>query len=94
MMKDIGSSLPSAEEILRAIGLQSRNNSQSEVVPGLALFGAGILVGAGLALLFTPTTGRQLREGIGEQASALRDRVASELHGGDAQEQADSRVHN
>jgi hypothetical protein len=68
--------LPSTDEIIRALGLQSRR-SGSDIVPSIALFGAGLLVGAGLALLFAPSSGRELREEIGERAAELRDRATS-----------------
>jgi hypothetical protein len=79
---DIGKlagNMPAAEDIVRALGLQQyyRSRGSNEMVPSLALFGAGLLVGAGLALLLAPTTGRELREEITERASELRDRVAA-----------------
>jgi len=43
------------------------------------VFGAGLLVGAGLALLFAPSSGRELREEIGERAADLRDRAAARV---------------
>lgn len=67
--------LPSADELLRSVGLPQRRSAASDVVPSVALFGAGLLVGAGLALLFAPTTGRELREELGEKAAELRDRA-------------------
>jgi hypothetical protein len=73
--KEFARNLPSTEEIIRALGLHSRRGNGSELVPGVALFGAGLLVGAGLALLFAPSSGRELREEIGERASELRDRA-------------------
>jgi hypothetical protein len=75
--KEFTRNLPSAEEIIRALGLHARRGNGSELVPSVALFGAGLLVGAGLALLFAPSSGRELREEIGERASELRDRAAS-----------------
>ena len=75
MMKELAGNLPSSEEIIRALGLQTRR-AQGDVMPSIALFGAGILVGAGLALLFAPTTGRELRDELGSKASNLADRVA------------------
>jgi len=71
--------LPAAEDIVRALGLQQyyRSRGNNEMVPSLALFGAGLLVGAGLALLLAPTTGRELREEITERATELRDRVVA-----------------
>jgi hypothetical protein len=76
MMKDLANNLPSGEEIIRALGLQTRR-AQNDVMPSVALFGAGILVGAGLALLFAPTTGRELRDELGSKASQLADRVGT-----------------
>jgi YtxH-like protein len=84
--KDFTRNFPSSEEIIRALGLHSRRDTASELVPSLALFGAGLLVGAGLALLFAPSSGRELREEIGERAADLRDKVAGadeEAAGGD-----------
>ncbi len=75
--KELARNLPSTEEIIRALGLQTRRSHASDVVPSVALFGAGLLVGAGLALLFAPTSGRELREELGERAADLRDRATA-----------------
>lgn len=39
------------EELLGRIGLESRRSPLERLAPSLATFGAGLLVGAGLALL-------------------------------------------
>lgn len=76
--KDLTRNLPSGDDIMRAFGGQFRHRSAtSETFSSLALFGAGLLVGAGLALLFAPREGRRLREEISERASHLKERVAS-----------------
>ena len=72
--KEFTRNLPSTEDLIRALGLQTRR-SNGDVVPSVALFGAGLLVGAGLALLFAPSSGRELREELGERAAELRDRA-------------------
>lgn len=88
MMKDFASNLPSAEELIRL--LQRSNGHNRDLVPSLALFGAGLLVGAGLALLLAPSSGAELRENLSEQLGSLRERAAGangERHegmGGDA----------
>jgi hypothetical protein len=74
--KEFTHSLPSAEELIRALGLHARRGNHGDIVPSLALFGAGLLVGAGLALLFAPTSGRELRDELGERAAELRDRAS------------------
>ncbi len=69
--------IPSTDEILRAIGAGgSRRNS--DAVSTIALFGAGLLVGAGLAVLFTPVSGGELREQLNEKTDDLR-KMASDL---------------
>lgn len=73
-MKDISDNLPSMDPLLRMF--QGRHaGGSNELLPGLALFGAGLLVGAGLALLFAPKTGEELRESIGEILHEVRDRT-------------------
>lgn len=73
-MKDITSNLPSIDELLRAVQ-NRRGTSSNDLLPSLALFGAGLLVGAGLALLFAPKTGEELRENLGERLHEVRDRI-------------------
>jgi hypothetical protein len=75
--KELTRNLPSSEEIIRALGLHARRSHGSEIVPSVALFGAGLLVGAGLALLFAPSSGRELREELSERAAELRDRAVA-----------------
>ncbi len=87
--KELVRNLPSTEDIVRALGLRNlpstddvirslglRSYQQTSYMSGWALFGAGILVGAGLALLFAPTSGRELREELGERAQQARERVS------------------
>jgi hypothetical protein len=73
--KEFARNLPSAEDLIRALGVETRK--RADVAPSVALFGAGLLVGAGLALLFAPTSGRELREEIGERATELRERATT-----------------
>lgn len=76
MLKDVSSSLPSADDVVRMLGLQARRE-RHDLMPSVALFGAGILVGAGLALLFAPSSGRELRAEISHKAADLGDRMTS-----------------
>lgn len=73
----LAGSMPATDDIIRALGLQQRRHVSSDLAPSLALFGAGLLVGAGLALLLAPTTGRELREEITDRANELRDKVST-----------------
>jgi len=65
--------LPSKDELLSNAGLRTRSTTTEDVLMGLGMFGAGILVGAGIALMFAPKSGRELRQDLSERASELRD---------------------
>ena len=66
----ITGNLPSREELLNAIGLASRSSTTSDVASVIAVFGAGLLIGAGLALLFAPKSGEEMRRDLGERFSS------------------------
>ena len=51
----------SKDDLLNAIGLETRRTATDYVLPALGVFGAGLLVGAGLGLLFAPKSGKELR---------------------------------
>jgi len=72
---DLTRNLPSAEELLRAVGLQRTRSNGGDLLGGVAVFGAGMLVGAGLALLFAPTSGAEVREQLGSKLEEVRERV-------------------
>lgn len=67
------------ESALRQLFDDHRRSSPSvqagDIVPTMAAFGIGILVGAGVALLFAPASGEELREEISEQLGDLKNRV-------------------
>ena len=68
--------------VLNAIGM-GRNEPvyyfSDNVLPALAIFSAGLLVGAGVALLVTPKTGRELRGDITRKASEITETVKNKL---------------
>ncbi len=72
-MKDLTGTLPSKDDLARALGLKSRGGFGDGVLLPLTLLGAGIFVGAAVALLLAPKTGRDLRQDLGARASELRD---------------------
>lgn len=75
-MMEVSKSLPSADEVLRALGLQRSRATNGELLSGIAVFGAGMLVGAGLALLFAPASGAETREQLGSRLGEMRQRVS------------------
>jgi hypothetical protein len=70
-------SLPSKEDIIEAIGLAAtRAPSDQLLTRTLSVFAAGILVGAGLALLLAPKAGADLRQDIEDGFAELQKRFA------------------
>lgn len=76
MWRQLRKNLPDVDkdDLLEMIGLESRRSSTERMVPSLALFGAGILLGVGLGLMLAPKPGRELRED-------LKDRLAKGHNG-------------
>jgi hypothetical protein len=66
MLKSLRKRLPDvdSDDLLELVGLESRRSSTDKLVPALALFGAGVLVGVGLGLMLAPKPGRELREDL------------------------------
>lgn len=52
-----------------------RYDLTTTVLPALGVFGAGLLVGAGLGLLLAPKSGRELRGEIADTASNAMDKL-------------------
>lgn len=77
MWRSLRKNLPDVEkdDILELIGLEARRSQGEKMVPALALFGAGLLVGVGLGLMLAPKPGRELRED-------LKDRLGKGSHNG------------
>ena len=68
----------SGDDILAALGLEKRRSGMSTtVVPSLAIFTAGALVGAAAAVLLTPKTGPQLRRELSDGAKDLSTRLSA-----------------
>jgi gas vesicle protein len=62
----------SKEDILSALGLTSKPSSSERLLGTLSIFGVGLLVGAGAALLLAPKSGDALRADLGERFRNLR----------------------
>lgn len=63
------------DDLLAHMGLQRRSSAAEYVLPALGVFGAGLLVGAGLGLLFAPKPGNELRQELGESAGSYMNRL-------------------
>jgi gas vesicle protein len=63
------------EDILESLGLQYKTTPSDTVLPAIAIFSAGILLGAGLGMLFAPKPGRELRDDIRRNAGDLGENL-------------------
>jgi hypothetical protein len=65
-----------ADDLLGTVGLARR---RSYALQDAALIGAGAVIGAGVALLFAPTTGVEARAKIGKKFEELGDATTDAL---------------
>jgi gas vesicle protein len=62
----------SKDDVLAALGLTSKPSTSDRLLGALGVFGVGLLVGAGVALLLAPKSGEALRADLGERFRNLR----------------------
>jgi len=77
-IENILDALPSKEDVAAAVGLQPRPSTTGDIVMAFGLFGTGMILGAGLALLFAPTTGHEFRDGIAEKVGEIGDHLRAQ----------------
>ena len=66
------------DDVLGAFGLTRRRGVLGFVLPAVGLLAAGTVIGAGIALLFAPSSGRRLRADMGEKVKQLKERYVPE----------------
>lgn len=71
---------PSRNEVVRS--LQRHLPHQDNSLELVGVFGAGLVVGAAVALFFAPRSGRELLEDARESAARLGDRVRERVSEG------------
>ncbi len=62
----------SRDQMIGALHLDRQHTTGDMIVPALAIFGAGLLVGAGLGLLLAPKSGHELRRDIADGVDDLK----------------------
>jgi gas vesicle protein len=76
------------DDILAALGLETKTGLSQRLLGTLGIFGAGLLVGAGVALMLAPKSGTELREDLGERFRKMRTRDDGTMDEADAAEAA------
>ncbi len=74
-LKDMGKT--NADNVLKAVGLQTRRPMSRTVFSGAGLVGVGVAVGLGLGMLFAPRRGEQLRREMREKAETMKERMGA-----------------
>ena len=70
-LEDILRALPSKADIASAVGLEARSSPAGDLLTAFGIFGTGMILGAGLALLFAPKAGHELRHDIAEKVGEI-----------------------
>ena len=63
----------SKDDILSALGLSAKRSTSERWLESAGIFGVGLLLGAGAALLLAPKSGRGLREDLGDRMRRVRN---------------------
>ena len=74
-IEDILQALPSKQDIASAVGLEARSSPIGDMLTAFAIFGTGMILGAGLALLFAPKAGQEIRHDIAEKVGAIGEHL-------------------
>ena len=77
-IEDILQALPSKEDIAGAVGLGARSSTTENMLTAFAIFGAGMILGAGLALLFAPKAGHEIRHDIAEKVGEIGEHLRAQ----------------
>ena len=63
----------SKDDILSVLGLAAKPSATERLLGTVGVFGLGLLIGAGAALLLAPKSGQGLREDLGERLRRVRN---------------------
>ena len=74
-IEDILRALPSKDDITSAVGLEARSSTTGNMLTAFAIFGTGMILGAGLALLFAPKAGQEMRHDIAEKVGEIGENL-------------------
>jgi hypothetical protein len=66
------------DDVLDLVGLRRRQALLNSMLPAMGVLAVGIAIGAMAGLLFAPSSGRRLRQDVGDRLDQIREKVKSE----------------
>lgn len=78
-IEDILQALPSKQDIASAVGLEARSSATGDMLTAFGIFGTGMILGAGLALLFAPKAGHEIRHDIAEKVGEIGEHLRAQV---------------
>ena len=74
-IEDILNALPSREDIAAAVGRQPQASATMDILTAVGFLGTGMILGAGLALLFAPKAGHEIRHDLAEKIGEIGEHL-------------------
>lgn len=80
-LAELAAQAPHLYKMLSHVGRQRRRQRTARIAQHAAWLGAGLVLGAGLTTLLSPTTGAQVRRRLADQAKRVRGYIAPTSNG-------------
>ena len=80
-LAELATQAPQIYKMLSHVSGQRRRQRTVRIAQHAAWLGAGLVLGAGLTTLFSPTTGAEVRRRLSDQAKRVRGYIAPAING-------------
>ena len=80
-LTELANQAPQIYKMLSHVGGLRRRQRTARIAQHAAWLGAGLVLGAGLTTLLSPTTGAQVRRRLSDQAKRVRRYIAPAING-------------
>jgi hypothetical protein len=78
-IEDILAALPSKDDIASAMGVEARPSPTVDMLTAFGIFGTGLILGAGLTLLFAPKAAHEIRHDIVEKVGEIGEQLHAQV---------------
>jgi hypothetical protein len=65
-------------DVLDLVGLARRRTILSSMLPAMGFLALGAAIGAGVGLMLAPSSGRRLRQDVGDRLDQIREKMRRE----------------